>query len=291
MGRGKNINLFLMDGDANGRIKCTLDYWTGAVYKIPRTEIAKCSEIDYLKQCGVYFLFGTDSDDNPAVYVGQARVRKNGEGILLRIQETHNSIDYWTDAVIFTTTDNSFGPTEISYLENSFCNLALKANRYSVKNGNDPSPGNLTEEKVCGLEEFIDYAKIILKALGYPVLTPLPTLSGNTLDDNCTTKLYFSNNNFSAIGMQVPEGFVVFKGSVINQSVAPSCSNRAKKLREEYKNKIDENMTLKETLLFSSPSSASDFVSGYSTNGKTSWKTKDGKTLRDMEISEESMLS
>lgn len=34
MSRGKNINLFLMDGDASGRIKCTLANWTGVAYKI-----------------------------------------------------------------------------------------------------------------------------------------------------------------------------------------------------------------------------------------------------------------
>lgn len=27
MAIGKNINLFLMDGDGNGRIKCTLSNW------------------------------------------------------------------------------------------------------------------------------------------------------------------------------------------------------------------------------------------------------------------------
>lgn len=27
--RGKSINLFLMDGEAGGRIKCTLANWTG----------------------------------------------------------------------------------------------------------------------------------------------------------------------------------------------------------------------------------------------------------------------
>lgn len=42
MPRGKNINLFLMDGDASGRIKCTLANWTGVAYKIPRTGIEKC---------------------------------------------------------------------------------------------------------------------------------------------------------------------------------------------------------------------------------------------------------
>lgn len=42
--RGKNIQLFLMDGESGGRIKCTLANWTGVVYKIPRTELDKCKE-------------------------------------------------------------------------------------------------------------------------------------------------------------------------------------------------------------------------------------------------------
>ena len=29
MANGKNFNLFLMDGEATGRIKCTLANWTG----------------------------------------------------------------------------------------------------------------------------------------------------------------------------------------------------------------------------------------------------------------------
>lgn len=40
--RGKSINLFLMDSEASGRIKCTLANWTGVAYKIPRTELDKC---------------------------------------------------------------------------------------------------------------------------------------------------------------------------------------------------------------------------------------------------------
>lgn len=31
--RGKSINLFLVDGVAGGRIKCTLANWTGVAYK------------------------------------------------------------------------------------------------------------------------------------------------------------------------------------------------------------------------------------------------------------------
>lgn len=86
--RGKSINLFLMDGEAGGRIKCTLANWTGIAYKIPRTELDRCKEREDLKQSGVYFLFGTsDTTGKGVVYIGQAGARKNGEGILNRLQE------------------------------------------------------------------------------------------------------------------------------------------------------------------------------------------------------------
>ena len=86
--RGKNIQLFLMYGESGGRIKCTLANWTGVAYKIPRTELDKCKERDDLKQSGVYFLFGTsDETGKGVVYIGQAGARKNGEGILNRLQE------------------------------------------------------------------------------------------------------------------------------------------------------------------------------------------------------------
>lgn len=52
---GKSINLFLMDGTASGRIKCTLASWTGVAYKIPRTALDLCKERDDLKQSGAFF--------------------------------------------------------------------------------------------------------------------------------------------------------------------------------------------------------------------------------------------
>lgn len=68
--RGKSINLFLMDGMPNGRIKCTLANWTGVAYKIPRTELDKCKERSDLKQSGVYFLFGKEDTGESNVYIG-----------------------------------------------------------------------------------------------------------------------------------------------------------------------------------------------------------------------------
>lgn len=42
----KELISFLMDGDANGRMKCTLANWTGVAYKIPRAELDRCKERD-----------------------------------------------------------------------------------------------------------------------------------------------------------------------------------------------------------------------------------------------------
>ena len=57
--RGKNIQLFLMDGEATGRMKCTLANWTGIAYKIPRTELDKCKDRDMsgFKLIGLFSLW------------------------------------------------------------------------------------------------------------------------------------------------------------------------------------------------------------------------------------------
>lgn len=292
--RGKSINLFLMDGEASGRIKCTLANWTGVAYKIPRTELDKCRERDDLKQSGVYFLFGTsDKTEKGVVYIGQAGARKNGEGILNRLQEHKRNPekDYWTEAIVFTTSNNSFGPTEISYLENRFCNLAIEANRYEVKNSNDPTPGNITEEKESEMEEFIDYAKVIMGTLGHklfePISKPVAQKQEEVLDKaDDTVRLHLERTiknvgKVEASGTQTPEGFVVIQGSrisLIDDDTIPSVIKERRK-----KASVDQNGVLQEDMLFTSPSYAAMFVIGKSANGLTSWKTENGQTLKSIE--------
>ena len=286
-----------MDGDAGGRIKCTLANWTGVAYKIPRTALDKCKERDDLKQSGVYFLFGiSDETGKGVVYIGQAGARKNGEGILNRLQEHKRSPekDYWTEAIVFTTSNNSFGPTEISYLENRFCNLAIEANRYEVKNGNDPTSGNITEEKESEMEEFIDYAEVIMGTLGHKLFEPIskPTVKkqdGFTISED-TVRLHLERTiknvgRVEASGTQTTEGFVVLQGShisLVDDDTIPSVIKERRK-----KALIDEQGILQEDMLFTSPSYAAMFVIGKSANGLTSWKNTNGQTLKSLESIEE----
>lgn len=292
--RGKSINLYLMDGNANGRIKCSLSNWTGIAYKIPRTELDKCKDRDDLKQSGVYFLFGTsDQTGENVVYIGQAGARKNGEGILFRLQEHKRNPDkdYWTEAIVFTTSNNSFGPTEISYLENRFCNLAMEAKRYTVKNGNDPTQGHITEEKESELEEFIDYALIVMGTLGHRVFVPvnsMPSKSSNLDSSLDTDPLFFMKTaKACARGRRTSDGFVVLKGSEVSPVPTKSCPDTVKNLRHKYAERINTNNILAEDTLFSSPSAAAGFVVYASANGLIMWANDKGKTLRDLETYEE----
>lgn len=262
----------------------------GVAYKIPRTALDLCKERDDMKQSGIYFLFGTsDETGNNVVYVGQAGARKNGEGLLYRLQEhkRNPNKEYWTEAVLFTTSNNSFGATEISYLENRFCGLAFAAKRYVVKNGNDPAQGNITEEKESELEEFIEYARIVMGTLGHKVFEPLVTVSTIPASEKDPTDeeplLYFGNANAKATGRRTSEGFVVLKGSTLSQKIAKSCPEIAIKARIKYKDKINESNTLVDDVLLTSPSAAAAFVGGSSLSGNELWKTEDGRTLKNIE--------
>lgn len=199
---------------------------------------------------------------------------------------------YWTEAIVFTTSNNSFGSTEISYLENRFCNLALTANRSLVKNGNDPTPGNITEEKESEMEEFIHYAKVIMGTLGHKVFeskTKISVKEEDNAKENVELFLYLKHlkrtiknlGTVEAVGKQATERFVVFKGSHISSAdddTAPAVI-RDRRLKAI----VEEDYILQDDVLLTSPSYVAMFVIGKRANGLITWKTKDGKTLKSLE--------
>lgn len=285
--RPKSVNLFLIDGDARGRVKCTLRNWTGIAYKIPRTELEKSKDREDLSQSGVYFLFGKDeSDESGVVYIGQAGVRQNGEGILGRLFEHRRNEEknYWNEAIVFTTSDDSFGATEISYLEHQFVRMAKEAGRYTVKNSVLPNMGNVREEIEAEMQEFIENAVTVMGILGHMVFEPL--VEEDDVDYNL--ELFLERTiqktgvTLRAKSIRTKEGFVVLKGSDVGEyessSLAPYLAERRRKAKIE-------NGILLENELFSSPSAAGAFVIGGAINGLTYWKTRDGISLKEIDNS------
>ncbi len=294
MTKSKNFHLFLMDGEVTGRIKCTLSNWTGLAYKIPRSHLDKCKDRQDLKQGGVYFLFGKNDQDEDEVYIGQAGIRKNGEGVLFRVAEHLKDAAYFSEAVILTTQNNSFGPTEVSYLENRFTNLAIETGRYNVRNSNDPNPGNVTEEKESELEDFIEYSQMVLGVLAYKIFVPMIAQKSEEAQDEEDLLLYLSRKPRRSGGRSIEaqckrtsEGFVVLKGSMIDAVDSPGIPKSIQELRAKCMANgeiVDGRIT--KNYLFNSPSYAGSFVLGMSVNGRTCWKNANRVTLKELEEKE-----
>ena len=279
------INLLLLDGKTSGLVKCSIDGRTEIIFKIPRKDLTKCKEREELKGDGVYFLLG-EENGRPKIYVGQAGSRKNGTGILTRLKE-HDRAEknFWTEAIVFTTSDKSFGATEISWLENKFCNMAMNAARYTVSNGNDPSPGNITEAKEIVLNDHAEFAQLMLSAMGYKMFEPLPKVEPQVVDAP-DEEIFKLERSIKKLGRKVtaymkitPTGFKVLAGSAISPIDSDNLSIPAKNRRHSAK--LDANGILLEEIEFSSSSTAAEFVVGNNANGRESWKTHDGEPLKN----------
>ena len=288
----RTVQLLLIDGTASGRIQAKLDNWTGVAYRIPRMLLSESRDRIDLSYSGVYFLIGRDEEtDELVAYIGQSSVRKGTEDSVIRRCGEHNrdpGKDFYNDVIFFTTTTDDFGPTELCYLENSFWKLADEAQRCRLKNGNEPSSGNVTEAKQAELDRYIENARVLLWTLGYPILEP----KTQTTRAGVEAELYelaLPKFQVAAKGMRTAEGFVVLKGSTVNAEEKPSISGVVKKLRSQLKNsgkllvRSAGVLELTEDQLFPSPSAAGNFVCGRSCNGWVAWVNGNGQTLDQAE--------
>lgn len=290
MAYGKSIELFLVNGTADSLITAELSNWNGKAIKIPRIEVAACNRED-ITQAGVYFLFCKEDDGTDSVYIGEAENVKDRLVQHLRDYQSEKEKYYWNTAVIFVGRD--LNKALIRYLENRFVEIARKCKRYTVLTKNTYRNTVMKESQIAVMEEFVDNVKVLISALGYKVLEAFnkPVLSQENVEKNEnkeTLKFHLERTiknvgKVIADGNRTSEGFVVLSGSMI----ASTDDNTIPVILKERRAKA--NIThgiLQEDMLFSSPSYAAMFVIGKSANGQTSWKTEEGRTLKEVEEEE-----
>lgn len=281
---GKSIELFLVNGTADSLITAELSNWNGKAIKIPRIEVTSCKRED-ITQAGVYFLFCKEDDGSDSVYIGEAENVKDRLIQHLRDYQAEKEKYYWSTAVIFVGRD--LNKALIRYLENRFVEIARNSKRYIVLTKNTYRNTVMKESQIAVMEEFIDNVKILINALGYKLLEPFSQVesSASETDDEI---LYLTSGSAKATGKVTTEGFVVFEDAIVNEKTSTkSLSAGMQKLRQTLidSDKI-QNWKTTEDILFSSSSAAADFILGYSVSGPQMWKTKDGRTLKDIENSQ-----
>lgn len=278
---GKTIELFLVNGTADSLITAELSNWNGKAIKIPRIEVASCNRND-ITQAGVYFLFCKEDDGSDSVYIGESENVKERLIQHLRDYQSEKEKYYWNTAVTFVGRD--LNKALIRYLEDRLVEIARNSKRYIVLTKNTFSNTVMKESQIAVMEEFIDNVKVLINVLGYKVLEPLvqENLPSASVDDEM---LFITSGSVNATGRVTTEGFVVYEGSTLdNKGSVNSLSSGMKKLRQDLieSNKVENNV-IKENILFSSSSAAASFVLGYSVSGPQRWKTKDERTLKDIE--------
>ena len=286
MSFGKSIELFLVNGTADSIITAELSNWNGKAIKIPRIEVTTCKRQDICDP-GVYFLFCKEDDGDDAVYIGEAESIKDRLVQHIRDNQSGKEKYYWNTAVLFTGRD--LNKALIRYLEYRLVEIARDSKRYKVLTKNTFKNTVMKESQKSAMEEFIENIKILINALGYKVLEPVavkPAVTAGTSAE-VSEEYYLSTGTASATGVVTSEGFVIFKGAVINEKISEkSVSPGMIKLREKHitEKRVVDNVT-EEDILFNSSSAAAVFVLGYSVSGPMTWKTKDGRTLKEIEAS------
>ena len=281
MAYGKSLELFLVNGTADSLIIAELSNWNGKAIKIPRIEVSSCDRDD-ITQAGVYFLFCKEDDGSDSVYIGEAENVRERLVQHLRDYQAEKEKYYWNTAVVFIGRD--LNKALIRYLENRFVEITRNSKRYLVLTKNTYRNTVMKESQIAVMEEFVDNVKILINALGYKVLEPFAQVDSSTtsVDDEL---LYITSGSVNATGKVTAEGFVVFAGATVNEkmslkSLSPGMLKQRQKLFDSSK---VENLITTEDILFSSSSAAADFILGYSVSGPRTWKTKDGKSLKEIE--------
>lgn len=279
--QSKTIKIFLIDGEPDGLRTVELSNWVGQAMVIPRNKLKEVKNRSECNKPAVYFLIGKEAEEAllPTVYIGEA------ENMWNRLFNHDNNKDFWQIAVAFVSKDNNLTKAHVKYLESRCLALANSAKRCELQNGADSSLPSLSEADIAEVEEFLSNLRLLLSALGYPILQEVISMEQK---DSSNPLLFCKGKEASATGRMTNNGFVVYKGSTATTSFSSAVADRntrhiEKLIKTGYVEKISDKLySFVKDYVFNSPSAASDIIMGNSTSGWEKWKTENGKTLKEV---------
>ena len=273
---GKTIQIYLPDGNPRSVKIAEITSRTVQAILIPRSKIEDVSARPELEGVGMYLLFGS-ADTKPSCYIGEAK------NCLSRIKQHNRGKDFWTHALVFVSKTQFFTKTHIKYLEWYSCERALKANRYSLENGNSPSKPHVSEPVEADLHDNFETIQILASTLGFPVFDEIRKPAKKDIV-SCKGKAA------NAIGEYTEDGLIVFAGSKVNLELSQNMAGWVANMRQELieKGVLTQNgqdLTFTSDHVFNSPSTAATIILGRQSNGWREWKYQSGKTLDEVKRS------
>ena len=270
MATSKKLEIIYYNGQPDGVRSVRRHLSTITTYVIPRPLLTEAKKISGITRPGIYYLINENDENKIAqIYIGQTR---NG---VTRLDDHNRSKDFWNKAIMFLADNKTFSLDMISGLEEYAIVKAHEAKRYKVENTVKPKY-EIDEYDLPSIEEVYDEIQFIMATLGYKMENAKQTRNDAEI-------FHTTRNGITAYGIYSGDKFQVLEDSEINFA-KPVSLTKYNRQREELLQKGDitlqgDKYILNVILEFNTPSGASDFVLGGSTNGWTEWKNKNGKTL------------
>lgn len=273
MATSKKLEIIYYNGQPDGVRSVRRHLSTITTYVIPRPLLSEAKKISGITRPGIYYLINENDENKIAqIYIGQTR---NG---ITRLDDHNRSKDFWNKAIMFLADDKTFSLDMISGLEEYAIIKAHEAKRYKVENSVKPKY-EIDEYDLPSIEEVYDEIQFVMATLGYKMNDAKQTRNESEI-------FHTTRNGITAYGIYSGDKFQVLEDSEINIT-KPVSLPKYNRQREELLQKGDISVNGKKYVLnvileFNTPSGASDFVLGGSTNGWIEWKNKNGKTLDEI---------
>lgn len=275
--RAFSIKIFVPDGDPDGLRLVEKSNWTGVGVVFKRTNYKQAIVRPEFGRTGVYVLVGYSQQSVlPTIYVGE------GDPVKERLGQHYAKRDFWDWAVFFMTKDASLNKAHVKYLESRLLELARAAKQCRLDNAQTSLPPTLSEAETADVESFLSDVLSIFPLLGLGVFAKTESVKAPK------DLLYIKSKGIRATGYEDKKGFVVVQGSQVVKREVPSIPQR---LTTQRRDLLEQGIIVEDGAhyvfaqdqVFNSPSMAACVVLGRSANGRTNWKTKDGKTLKQLQ--------
>lgn len=285
--QGKTIRTYLVDGTADGILTAEIINWTGSISVAPRTQLAELLKREEPRRTGIYFITGTDPEDEvrSLVYVGEG----DDVGERLRSHNKDPKKEFWTQAIVVTSKDENLTKSHVRYLESELIRIAKESGRAKVTNDQIPPTRKLPEPDVADMDYFLSQIQLVLPTLGFDFLQPRVSSKVTTDDTHHEVLFEISSGGLHATAVERGAEFVVLKGSQAKKKTSPSLDSFLK-LRERLISDsvlVDVSadsdlLEFSEDVAFSSTSAAATIVRGGNRSGPSEWRHKQsGATYGD----------
>jgi hypothetical protein len=298
--RGQSLELFFIDGTPDGMLTAQIFNWTGHVLMTPRIRLAEALKRKEASHTGVYILLGYSDESNLVrAYIGES------EDVADRIRSHDANRDWWTQAILITSTADSLNKAHVKFLESRLVEEAKRAGRMNLENLNTPPRPSLSEAAEANMEQFVDYVLSVLPAIridGFIVKTRPPaghssTPTQTTAKPTASFVLRLANGEVNATANLENGEFVVQPGSLGRSKWIGVDHNYQKLFDEIVESGIyvqdGTNRRFAKAYAFTSPSAAGAVLNGRATAGPIAWAliSDPTKTYKQWEAEQLKQLS